>query len=162
MSDIAIQTPEEISELLAQKLQDALSDTTLAKLKKKLQDAVADIGDELEDNLKDSLANNLSGYADDMSFSAITAMLEGDEERLRTYLKCSKGLYAGRDGKHFVIRGELSEHGGIALRKRIVDLHAETLKSERILDLEDQVRSLVQQVADLEFRIERMHRERIG
>jgi len=155
------QTPEDLAEQLAMKLQEALSDKTLATLKKKLQDAVVDIGDELEYNLKDSLANSLAGYAEEMSFNTITALLEGDEERLRRYLKCTELSYTGRDSKHHVIRGELHESGGIDLRHRIVNLHADLLKSERILDLESQVRSLVAQVAAYEARLDRIHRENL-
>jgi hypothetical protein len=42
--------------------------------------------------------------------------------------------------------GALHDHGCIDLRKRIVDAHRELIANERILDLEDQVKSLVAQV----------------
>jgi len=49
-----------------------------------------------------------------------------------------------------VIRGKLFETGAIELRKQIVDAHAELLKAERILDLEDQLKSLVGQLKKME------------
>jgi hypothetical protein len=50
----------------------------------------------------------------------------------------------------------LFETGAIELRKGIVNAHPELLKNERILDLEDQVASLVKQVNEKEQRLESM------
>lgn len=56
------------------------------------------------------------------------------------------GLRREDDEWHSVIHGQLFEQGAVRLRKEIVDAHRDLLVNERILDLEDQVRSLVVQV----------------
>lgn len=150
------QSPDTIFEQLAERLDAALTTEAIGRLKKKLADAVIDIGDELEYNLKDSLANQLAGHAQEMAEAAVNSILLGDDDLMRRFLKCTVGGYTGRDGEHHVIRGELYEQGGIELRKLIVDAHAELLKTERILDLESQVRSLAEQVATLQARNEKM------
>jgi len=71
------------------------------------------------------------------------------------WLSCDKRGYTGRsDGyntrrsieeQHPVIHGKLFEQGCVRLRKGIVEAHRDLIASERILDLEDQVRSLVAQ-----------------
>lgn len=155
----ALTAPEDMTALLGESLEAALTPEALAKLRKKLTDAMVDIGDELEYNLKDSLANSLASHAESMADAIVTALLLGDEDRLRFYLKCPVGGFTGRDGdKQYVIRGELHESGGIEIRHRIVDAYAELLKTERILDLESQVRGLTSAVAKLEATIERIPR----
>jgi hypothetical protein len=94
-----------------------------------------------------------------MAQRTVEEMLAGNEEQMRRYLKCESGRWNGRsDGDqgwgrqreahewHSVIHGRLFEQGAVALRKQIVDAHRDLLVNERILDLEDQVRSLVAQV----------------
>jgi hypothetical protein len=94
-----------------------------------------------------------------MAKRTVEMLLAGNEDQMRRYLHCERGHWNGRsDGDsgwgrkreiyewHSVIHGQLFEQGGVAVRKAIVEAHAELLKNERILDLEDQVRSLVEQV----------------
>jgi hypothetical protein len=60
------------------------------------------------------------------------------------YLGCDG--YTGRDRDHSVIHGTLFETGAIALRRKMAEAHTDLIQNERILDLEDQVRSLVNQI----------------
>lgn len=79
----------------------------------------------------------------------------GDEDTMRTRLSCIEGNWTGRDREHPVIHGRLFEQGAIALRKQIVDAFPDLLKNERILDLEDQIKSLTSQVNKLNADMER-------
>jgi hypothetical protein len=60
-----------------------------------------------------------------------------------------------------LINGRLFESGGVALRRRIVEAHAELLRNERIADLESVVAGLTQQVRELIADLERC-RERLS
>jgi len=131
-------------------LQSALTDEMVAGATKKCKDAIAELESELECSIKSDLAYNLSSWTYRMAESAVEAILNGDENAMRRYLSCQDGRYNGRDGEHPVIHGKLFETGAIKLRKQVVDAHPELLKNERILDLEDQVKSLVAQVVKLE------------
>lgn len=131
---------------LAEALDSAITDESIAAATKKFKSACDELQDEMEYRLKSDLSYNLSSWVKQMAEKAIEAMLNGDEETMRRYLSCKEGYWTGRDRDHPVIHGEFFEQGCILLRKRIVDAHAELLKNECILDLEDQVRSLVDQV----------------
>jgi hypothetical protein len=131
---------DEITERLADALEDGMSDELVKRVEKQVRDATADAMLGFEDDLRDQLRMDLSRWAKRMFENAIEAILNGDEETMRRALKCEEGTYIG-----LVINSTLRENGPIGLRKRLVEAHAELLKNERILDLEDQVRSLVQQ-----------------
>jgi hypothetical protein len=119
---------------------------TLAPLHRKIQDALTELQGQFEYWLKEDSPYNYASAVRQTVDDVLEAILLGDDELLRRYLGCPRGGYAGRDKEHPVIHGKLFETGGIALRKKIVDEHAQVLKDERILDLEDQVASLVKQV----------------
>lgn len=55
---------------------------------------------------------------------------------------------------HPVIHGTLFEAGAIELRHKIVDTHKDLIASERILDLEDQVKCLTAKVNQLNRKLE--------
>lgn len=143
-------------------LQDTLTDEVLSKLKKQAQELADALVDDLDYRIKSDLAYNLAHWVEDMSDRAITAMLTGDDAEMRKRLSCREGYYNGRDQDHPVIHGRLFETGCIELRKQIVNAHADLLKNQRILDLEDQVKSLVAQVRKLEVDNERLCRERVS
>jgi hypothetical protein len=143
---------DEITERLADALEDGMSDELVKRVEKQVRDATADAMLGFEDDLRDQLRMDLSLWVMRMFEDAVEAMLLGEEEAMRRALKCEEGSYIGRGvdafgrmTEHPVIHGKLRENGPIGLRKRLVEAHAELLKNERILDLEDQVRSLVQQ-----------------
>lgn len=155
-------------------------DETRKIIDKRVEEITVSVSDGLESAIKDSLAVNLSWWVHQMAKYAIDAILKGNEGEMRRYLSCEKrekdGSYAGWTGRsdydywgrkredhewHPVIHGKLHEQGAVALRKLIVDAHPDLLKNERILDLEDQVKSLVAQVnkanAEKEAMWERTH-----
>jgi hypothetical protein len=135
-----------LKENLDNALNDALSSYSMDTFKKKINDAYADIEMDIDYDLKERLKYNLSRFVVEMAQKSLNSILEGDEENLRLYLSCEPYGYSGRDREHSVIHGTLFETGAIELRKKIVDAYPQLLKNERILDLEDQVKSLVEQV----------------
>lgn len=137
---------------MAEVLEQGFTDQAVAALRKKVSEITNDIETDLDYRLKENMSANLAGWITDMAECAVSELLKGNDERMRSYLSAREGYYTGRDRDHQVIHGRLFETGAIELRKQIVDAHAELLKSERVLDLEDQVRSLVSQVNKLEAR----------
>lgn len=151
---------------LAESLAAGITDEAFEPIHRKLKSAVDDLEADFLYRLKDDLALNLAAHAADMAQCAVEMILEGNEDQMRRYLSCEKrgedGEYIGWTGRgdfkvpfirnredheqHPVIHGELFEQGAVALRKKIVDAHRDLLVNERILDLEDQVKSLVAQV----------------
>ena len=136
-------------------LEAALPDDKMEPLKKKARDLAESIVDDIEWSLKDNLASNLSYHVKEMAGRAVEALLDGNESEMIRWLSCDQHGYTGRsDGygfnrkieeQHPVIHGRLFEQGCVALRKKIVEAHRELISDQRILDLEDQVKSLVAQ-----------------
>jgi hypothetical protein len=146
-------------EEIATKLRDALAKDAMKHVKKATDDILCQIEVDLDYRLKDELAPNLSAFVAEMAKRTVEMLLAGNEDQMRRYLGCERGHWNGRsDGDHgwgrkreirewhSVIHGQLFEQGHLAVRKAIVEAHADLIKNERILDLEDQVRSLVEQV----------------
>lgn len=175
MSDIHT----EIADGLRKSLEAGLSESAVKALAKKVDDITCFIEDDIMYRLKDDMAPNLVSFVEEMAKNTIDSLLAGNVEQMRRYLSCEKrgdtGEYDGYTGRfnpgawgarqsvvdqHPVIHGKLFEQGCIRLRRDIVNAHADLLKNERILDLEDQVRSLVEQVnktnAEKERLLERM------
>jgi hypothetical protein len=131
---------------LTKLLESGFRDEALAAAKKQITNLCCDLEMDLEYSIKSDLAYNLAGWVNRMAEDAVRAILNGDEELMRSNLSCCEYSYTGRDREHPVIHGKLFETGAIELRKKIVDAYPELLKNERILDLEDQVKNLVSQV----------------
>lgn len=129
-----------------------VSEESLASTKKKMADLFDEFHADFENRVKDYLGYNIAAWAQDMADKAVEALLRGDVEEMKRRLRCVDNQWTGRDRDHWVIRGKLSEHDPILLRKQIVDAFPELLKDQRILDLEDQVRSLVETIAKAEQR----------
>lgn len=155
---------QEDKEALYAAIDAALPEERIKPLKKKAQDLAESIADDIEWNLKDNLASRLSYHVAGMAERVINALLDGNEAEMIRWLQCDKRGWTGRsDGystkaieqQHPVIHGRLFEQGCVLLRKRIADAHSELIKNERILDLEDQVKSLVAQNNKLEHEKER-------
>lgn len=134
-----------------------VSDDAMKGIKKKVDDILYDIEGDVMYRLKDAIAPELAGFVAEMTERTINALLEGNERELRRYLSCENRTvsYTGRstgystrslDDFHPVIHGKLHEGAILELRRKIVDAHRDLLVNERILDLEDQVKSLVAQV----------------
>jgi hypothetical protein len=151
--------PEEDRQALYAAIDAALPDDKLEPLKKKARDLAESIVEDIEYNLRDNLASNLSYHVREMAGRAVEALLEGNESEMIRWLSCDKRGWTGRsDGygereierQHPVIHGKLFEQGCVLLRKKIAEAHRDLIASERILDLEDQVKSLVTQNNKLE------------
>lgn len=166
MSDIfaseAPARPTTLSEELNAQLSAGISDDTFKTITKKVDDILEQAQDDLVYRLKDNLADHLTTWVEEMAQRTVEQLLAGNEHQMRRYLGCDKGQWSGRSTEdsgwgrkrlpeewHSVIHGRLFEQGTLALRKQIVDAYPELLKSQRILDLEDQVMSLVAQVVKL-------------
>lgn len=137
----------------------ALMDSALPNaVQERLKKHATKLSDEFVENvdfwIKESLASWLAGYVEDMADRAIESMLQGNEQMFRRYLKCEQGGWTGRDREHPVIHGRLFEADSIETRRKLCEAFPDLLKNERILDLEDQVKSLVDQVRKLEAEYE--------
>lgn len=150
---------EEIQTQLTAVLAASISEDTMKGIRKAVDGILCDIEGDVMYRLKDEIAPNLTAYVADMAQRAVEALLAGREDLMRRYLGCESDRWNGRsDGDqgwgrkredyewHQVIHGKLFEQGAMALRKGIVEAHRDLITSEHILDLEDQVKSLVAQV----------------
>lgn len=176
---MAEQIDPDLAKKLTAILEAGISDDAMKAINKQIEHIRCEIEDDVMYRLKDELAPNLTAWVVDLAKRAVGQILEGNEDQMRRYLSCEKrgedGEYYGWTGrhdpkgwmegaiidKHPIIHGTLFEQGCIALRKKIVDAHAELLKNERILDLEDQIKSLVAQVNKAKLEKEAMW-ERLG
>lgn len=163
---------DEIRDQVTAVIESGLSDEAFKSMRKKVADITCDIEDDLMYRLKEDLANNLSAFVAEMAGKVVGAILEGNEDQMRRYLSCQESGWTGRTGSPFsyraiaemhpVIHGKLFEQGCILLRRKIVEAHRDLITEQRILDLEDQVASLVAQVnkanADREEILERAYR----
>jgi hypothetical protein len=160
MSKIDQELKDKLEAVLAQ----GVSEDCMKAIKKATDDILYTIETDLDYRLKDDLAPYLVAWVADMATKAIEQLLEGNKDQMRRYLGCEKrgddGKYISWTGRsdssywgrqrvedwHPVIHGKLHEQGVVALRKKLVDAHRDIITSERILDLEDQVKSLVAQL----------------
>lgn len=156
---------QELRDKLTEILASGISSGTVESLKKKVREITDQIESDLDWAIKDDLAPNLSAWVCDLAGRAVESLLAGNEAMMRRYLACEKdGRWTGRNEDRFtpepierthqVIHGVLFEQGFIKLRRDIVDAHRDLLVSERVLDLEDQVASLVAQVNKANVTIE--------
>ncbi len=154
---MSIKTDNDIREKLTAVLEAGLSDDTMKTLSKAAEKLCVDIEDDVMYRLKQELAPNLSAWVADLAGNAVMMILEGNEEMMREYLSCKGYGWNGRSGdhniwpkdivgQHPIIHGRLFEQGCVKLRRDIVNAHRDLLVNERILDLEDQNKSLVAQV----------------
>lgn len=147
---------QKLVEILQGVLAAGISDAGMERIQKSVDTIRYDIEGDIMYRLKDELAPMLADWAKDMAQRAVEELLAGNEAQMRRYLSCDSGwtgrstgiTFAPRDieQQHPVIHGELFEQGCVELRRDIVNAHRDLLVNERILDLEDQVKSLVAQV----------------
>jgi hypothetical protein len=147
---------------LSDAIEAGMTDEVMDRVKKKFRDAMDDLENDLDFGLKERLSSNLSDFICSSAENAVKQLLAGNEDRMRSYLSAQDGGYTGRERDHTVSHGKLFETGPLELRKKIVEAHAELLKTERILDLESQVASLVAQVNKLENRNANLNEELRG
>lgn len=154
---------ENLRVALANSIQAGLPEETMEQFKKKIKDLSCEFEESLMWSLQDNLAYNLSAWTVDMAERALEQMLAGNDDQMRRYLSCDKrgkdgqyicytgrsdGAYNNREiaGQHPIIHGRLFETGAIELRKKVAQANEALIRDERIKDLEDQVKSLVEQV----------------
>lgn len=169
---------ENLRGALEASIEAGLSEEAMKGFTKKINDLSAEFEDSLLWSLKDNLAYNLAAWTADMAERAVEQMLAGNDDQMRRYLSCDKrgpdGQYIGWTGRsdgygnpsHSVIHGRLFEQGALELRKKVAQANEALIRDERILDLEDQVKSLVEQVnkanAEKEAMWERLRNERVA
>lgn len=116
------------------------------------------------DGLYDDMMEELAQYASLHISETATAravkflekVLNGDEESARALFGAedsSRYRACGHDkGKPWssLIHGSLFETGEVKLRRKLVEVHADLLRSERIKDLESVVDGLTRQIKKLE------------
>lgn len=156
---------EDLRTAFEQEISKGLTEKAIEGLQKDLRKVADSFEDDFMWNLKDNLAYNLTAYVADMAERAVEQMLAGNDDQMRRYLSCDKRgedgqyiCYTGRsDGvnvgrkredheQHPIIHGKLFEQGAVELRKKVAQANETLLRDERILDLEDQIKSLVAQV----------------
>lgn len=157
---------EQVEKLLA----GGISENATTAIRKEADSIAERIISDVEWRLKDELAPTLALWVAEMAEKAVEALIAGDDGRMRSFLACDPSGFNGRsDGYwiekdparwHSVIHGRLFETGSLEFRKKIVNAHRDLLVTERVKDLEDQVASLVAQVAKLEREKEDL-RERV-
>lgn len=166
---------EELRNAFEQEISKGLTEKAIEGLQKDLRKVVDSFEDDFMWNLKDNLAYNLTAYVADMAERAVEQMLAGNDDQMRRYLSCDKRgedgeyiCFTGRsDGAHYgrkredheqhpIIHGRLFEQGAVELRKKIAQANEALIRDERILDLEDQIKSLVAQVNKANAEKERM------
>jgi hypothetical protein len=140
-----------------------LTEQAIEASRKAIRDLADSIEGDLEWRIKDNLAVQLVDHVICCAERSVEAMLAGNEGEMRRWLSCDKrgpdGEYYGWTGRtdgytggrkdddfHPVIHGRLFEKGALELRKKVAQANEKLLKDERILDLEDQVKSLVLQL----------------
>jgi hypothetical protein len=159
---------EDLRTAFEQEITKGLTEKAIEGLQKDLRKVADSFEDDFMWNLKDNLALNLTAYVADMAERAVEQMLAGNDDQMRRYLSCDKrgedGQYIGWTGRsdgygnptHSVIHGMLFEQGALELRKKVAQANETLIRDERILDLEDQVKSLVEQVNKANAEKERM------
>lgn len=155
---------EEDREALYTALDQVLSDDSFNALRKKAISLADEIAENIEYSVQSNLASNLSYHVREMAGRAVEALLNGNHDEMVRWLQCDSRTFNGRsDGyntnrtieqQHPVIHGKLFDSGAVALRRRIVEAHRDLITEQRLLDLEDQVKSLVAQNNKLERELE--------
>lgn len=157
-----------LSDALEELFVGGLTEKAIECSKKEIEKLKHSIADDIEWRIKDELAMQLTGWVEQMAERAVEAMLAGNEAEMRRWLSCDKrgpdGKYIGWTGRsdgygspsHSVIHGRLFEQGALLLRKQVAQANEALLHDERIRDLEDQIKSLVEQVNKAEADKERM------
>lgn len=173
---------EKLTKDLEAAIEAGLSEKAMEGFTRQIKNLSAEFEDSLMWSLKDNLAYNLAAWTVDMAERALEQMLLGNEDQMRRYLSCDKrgpdGQYIGWTGRsdgygnrqieeqHPIIHGRLSESNAVELRKQVAKANEALIRDERILDLEDQIKSLVAQVnkanAEKEAMWERLRAERIA
>ncbi len=166
MDGVMIKQWGRVTDDLANQLREALAkgidDDAMKRVKKQVDEICCEIEDDVVYRLQDNLAQMLTAFVVEMAKCTVTSILEGNQREMERYLGCERGTWTGRSDSpqwgrkredhewHSVIHGELFDQGAVRLRRELVEAHRDLITNQRILDLEDQVRSLVAQVNKVE------------
>lgn len=137
----------------------SLDDPRFSTVKKLIEKISVEVEEQILYAVQDNMSANIAYNVASCAGRAIEAVLAGDEDQFRRWLYADKRGYTGREKAGEVIHGKLFESSAIALRKKIVDAYPELLKSERVIDLEEQVKALVDANNKLRADYERRFRE---
>jgi hypothetical protein len=162
---VAAAPPTEDGEALRAVLATFPEDAALERYRKALRNLADDMAADAEYQARENIVGNLATWVEYLAGQAVDQLLRGNVEQMRRYLSCDGYTGRGNDDSagfrqrephewHPIIRGRLHEADPIALRRAIVEAHRDLIAEQRIMDLEDQVRSLVDQVSRREVRIE--------
>ncbi len=124
---------------------------------KKIRGELKELFDDELFNLEDYAGQHISEVAFQRANRFIERVLDGDIDAAGSIFGCDwPGRYVGTgfadEGKPWakLIHGNLNLTGTMALRKKLVEAHADLLTNERIKDLESIEDGLTQQVRKLE------------
>ena len=143
---------------LEQQINERLPDDAFKGFEKQFGDMVEQATQSAYDYMRENIGYWYSMDIRQAANNAIEAILRGNVAIARQYLKLDG--YTGRvdpgtddDYKlrnaHPIINGELSESFCLEIRRKVAEAHPDLVRDERILDLENQVASLVAQVNKL-------------
>lgn len=152
---------KDVAEVFGDALNDAIMDITdRERYKKARQSFMDDMFDEIQYSIIDRMPETLEMLVRDMADRAVDAMLKGQPQEVNRYLKLDG--WTGRERDHQVIHGKLNVPQTMELRSKVAKANEKLLRDEVILDLEDQVESLVntvnkqsQEIEDLRDKIYR-------
>lgn len=149
---------EELKNKLKETLQSGFTEETLKIVNKQISSVVEELSCCIEYRLKEDMADYLARFVWEMAKRTVEAILSGNQREMERYLGCEKGCWTGRSDSpvygrkrkieewHPIIYGKFFEQGAVRLRRDLVNAHKDLITDQRILDLEDQVKSLVEQV----------------
>ena len=134
--------------------------TSTERFKKSKQSFLDNLWDDFQYSLIDQMPEALEDLVRQMADKAVDAMLRGQPDQVRRYLKLDG--WTGRDRKHSVIHGELFLADTMMLRAQVAKANETLLRDEVIKDLEDQVASLVAQINEKDVQIKRFQEKLYG
>lgn len=150
---------DELADEISEIVDKGFSDDALVNARKQLDGLVDDLVSNFEYGIKDQAGALIAGHIQRLAEHAVTALLNGDYDRMRSYLSANENGYTGRNGRTNEHLGEywnFFEPECMALRRRIVIAHKHIIGQERIKDLEYERDLLRGQVATLKGDLERM------
>lgn len=153
ISDVHDYNPEP-----AKVAEDFIAEGRRKQIKGVIEQLVDDEFERLEEYANEFISQTAAARAEKF----LERVLRGDDDAAMALLGDRNGgsryhAFSSNAGKPWaeLIHGKVFETGGIALRRLIVEAHADLLRNERIADLESVVAGLTQQVQKVTAELER-------
>ena len=140
----------------------ALAEKFLSEpVRKKFRSLLEEIVEEEFSRLEEYADEHISNVAAGRAYKFLRKVMEGDQKAMLQLLGSiwgddlkmdrykESGYDAGKPWPH-LIHGEVFETDGITLRRKIVEAHADLLKTERMKDLEAIIHGLTLEIIELE------------